>query len=77
MTSKKEQNKPTISKFHFPDVLYGDKSYKAHIISMLYAADAENNLNVFELANILFTLEIHNIDVTFSEKNTTPQNEAH
>ncbi len=56
-----EQNKPFISKFRFPDVLFGNKRYLEHIISMLYAADIDNNLNLFELANILFLLEIYNI----------------
>lgn len=71
----KGQNKPVISKFQFPDVLCGNKSYKEHIISMLYAADAENNLNIFELANILFLLEINNINMAPSNQNIIPQNE--
>lgn len=54
------QNKPPINKFKFPDVLFGKKSYIQHIINMLYVADLENHLNLFELANILFLLEIYN-----------------
>ena len=71
----KGQNKPVISKFQFPDVLCGNKSYKEHIISMLYAADSENNLNIFELANILFLLEINNINMASSYQSRIPQNE--
>ncbi len=66
----KGQNKPVISKFQFPNVLCGNKSYKEHMISMLYASDVENNLNIFELANILFLLEINNINMSSFNQNT-------
>ena len=54
------QNKPPINKFRFPDVLFGKKSYIQHIINILYAADLDNNLNIFELATIIFLLEVYN-----------------
>lgn len=72
----KSQNKPVISKFQFPDVLCGNKSYKEYVISMLYAADEENNLNIFQLANILFLLEINNINMASSNQNAIPPNET-
>ena len=57
----KKQGKPPIDKISFPDVMYGKLSYKKNLISILYSSDLEDNLNIMDLANIMFLLEQFNL----------------
>lgn len=50
-----------IKKFLFPEVMYGTLCYKDNVINMLFFSDKESNLNILELANMLFLLEQFNL----------------
>lgn len=57
------QNKKTMNKFLFPQVMYGKLSYKENLMRMLYFSDKDNNMNILSIANLLFLLENYNIIV--------------
>ena len=56
----RRQGKPLINKISFPDVAYGNSSYKENLISMLYFSDKDGNLNVLNLSHTIFLLEKFN-----------------
>lgn len=65
----KDKNGINTFKLSFPDVFFGDKNYKEYLVNMLYLSNKENSLDIYALANILFLIEIHSINMMELPKN--------
>lgn len=57
---RKAQGQKLLERIEFPDVYNGDKDYKNLLLSTLEMLDAEDNINILQLANMLLLIERFN-----------------